>query len=223
MSSSAPRSCRSLLVVIAYLGAACLVGYWLGSQRRADTPANRGGGGGDDESRLLSRLPAIDVTAATTQQQQQKQLGSSASTSSGSASASSFLSSFFQPKSATSSSSSSAATDSGATAAAVVTPAPPRTLYLAIGILSDRRLTSRRMRTAARSTWLFPLFHADVKATRVRHWFLIGVKDANAAQLRELEAEQEFFGDLLLLPVLDSCMRIFWLPLYPIIFYIFSF
>jgi hypothetical protein len=206
MSSAAPRSCRSLLLLVALLGAACLVGFWLGSQRRAETlSAHRNG---DDDARLLSRLPTIDVTAAASaqqkQQQQQQQLHSSGAASASSM-ASSLLSSIFLPKSSSDKDATSAAA-AAAAPPAVATPAPPRTLYLAIGILSDRRLTSRRMRTAARATWLFPLFHADVKSTRVRHWFLIGTKDANAAQMRELEAEQEFFGDLLLLPLLDSCM-----------------
>lgn len=116
-----------------------------------------------------------------------------------------------------SSASSSSSNPSSASSAPVSVYAEPQLLYLAICIISDRRSDSRQVRDAARRTYLYPLYRPNV-ATKIQHWFVVGVNGASEAETKALQEESEKYGDMLLLPLIDSCAFIFafyWLIIRP--------
>jgi hypothetical protein len=99
---------------------------------------------------------------------------------------------------------SSAPTTTPPAAFAMPSYSEPQLIYLAICIISDRRANSRLVRDAARRTYLYPLFRPEV-AAKIQHWFVVGVHGASDAEMKALHEESEQFGDMLLLPLIDSC------------------
>jgi hypothetical protein len=91
---------------------------------------------------------------------------------------------------------------------AMPTYTEPQLIYLAICIISDRRADSRLVRDAARRTYLYPVFRPEV-ASKIQHWFVVGVHGATDAEMKALHEESESFGDMLLLPLADACKLIF--------------